>query len=42
METFIANVVSLFQAGADFMHNYRTAQHNEHNCVELIALCKSR
>ena len=40
-ELFVANIVSLLPANADCLHKYRTAQHNDPTCSELIALCKS-
>ena len=40
-ERFVADVVSLLPASADCLHKYRTAQHNDPTCAELIVLCKS-
>ena len=40
-DRFVANVVSLLPASADCLHKYRTAQHNDPTCAELIVLCKS-
>ena len=40
-ERFVAEIVSLLPASADCLHKYRTAQHNDPTCAELIALCKS-
>ena len=41
-ERFVANVVLLLPASADCLHKYRTAQHNDPTCAELIVLCKVR